>query len=100
MRVRDVIRVIEADGRYLVATEGSHRQYRHPKEVRPDHCGRPSGAVPAPGTISRVTEKEDWCCLDEIEYQYSLSYDLLCTQNRQVLSVLNRQFAEAVIGET
>lgn len=29
MKVRDVIRLIEKDGWYLVSTEGSHRQYKH-----------------------------------------------------------------------
>ena len=29
MKVRDVIKRIEADGWYLVATKGSHRQYEH-----------------------------------------------------------------------
>ncbi|PKL55263.1 MAG: hypothetical protein CVV35_10895, partial [Methanomicrobiales archaeon HGW-Methanomicrobiales-6] len=27
---RDCIKMIEADGWYLVATRGSHRQYKHP----------------------------------------------------------------------
>jgi len=30
MKIRDVIKLIEADGWYLVATKGSHRQYKHP----------------------------------------------------------------------
>jgi len=30
MRVRDVIKFIEADGWYLVRTRGSHRQFKHP----------------------------------------------------------------------
>ena len=30
MRVRDVIRLIEADGWYLTRTRGSHRQFKHP----------------------------------------------------------------------
>ena len=30
MKVRDIIRMIEEDGWYLVATRGSHRQYKHP----------------------------------------------------------------------
>jgi len=29
MKVRDVIKMIEADGWYLIATKGSHRQYKH-----------------------------------------------------------------------
>ncbi|MGA9009046.1 MAG: type II toxin-antitoxin system HicA family toxin [Xanthobacteraceae bacterium] len=30
MKVRDVIRLIERDGWFPVATRGSHRQYKHP----------------------------------------------------------------------
>jgi predicted RNA binding protein YcfA (HicA-like mRNA interferase family) len=30
MKVREVIRLIERDGWYLVRTTGSHRQYHHP----------------------------------------------------------------------
>jgi len=30
MKVRDVIKMIEEDGWYLVRTRGSHRQYKHP----------------------------------------------------------------------
>ena len=30
MKVRDVIKLVEEDGWYLVKTEGSHRQYKHP----------------------------------------------------------------------
>jgi len=30
MRVRDVIKLIEADGWYLVRTRGSHGQFKHP----------------------------------------------------------------------
>jgi len=33
MKVRDAIRMIEAGGWYLVATKGSHRQYKH--DVKP-----------------------------------------------------------------
>mgnify|MGYP001562821654 FL=1 len=29
MKVRDIIKVVEADGWYLVAQGGSHRQYKH-----------------------------------------------------------------------
>ena len=32
MKVRDLIKRLEADGWVLVATEGSHRQYKHPKK--------------------------------------------------------------------
>jgi len=30
MKVRDVIKAIEADGWYLVSLRGDHRQYKHP----------------------------------------------------------------------
>ena len=30
MKVREAIRELEADGWYLVATKGDHRQYKHP----------------------------------------------------------------------
>jgi predicted RNA binding protein YcfA (HicA-like mRNA interferase family) len=30
LKVREIIKVIEADGWYLVTTKGSHRQYKHP----------------------------------------------------------------------
>jgi predicted RNA binding protein YcfA (HicA-like mRNA interferase family) len=29
MKVRDIIKVIEEDGWYLINTRGSHRQYKH-----------------------------------------------------------------------
>jgi predicted RNA binding protein YcfA (HicA-like mRNA interferase family) len=29
MKVREIIKLLEADGWYLVATEGSHRQFKH-----------------------------------------------------------------------
>ena len=40
MKVRDVIKLVEADGWRHVATKGSHRQYKHP--VKP-------GRVTVPG---------------------------------------------------
>jgi predicted RNA binding protein YcfA (HicA-like mRNA interferase family) len=30
MKVRDVLRLIQRDGWFLVRTKGSHRQYHHP----------------------------------------------------------------------
>ena len=29
MKVREIIKILEVDGWYLVATEGSHRQFKH-----------------------------------------------------------------------
>jgi predicted RNA binding protein YcfA (HicA-like mRNA interferase family) len=30
MKVRDVLKLLNEDGWYLVSTEGSHHQYKHP----------------------------------------------------------------------
>jgi predicted RNA binding protein YcfA (HicA-like mRNA interferase family) len=57
MKVRDVIKFIEADGWYLVVTKGSHRQYKHPKKVgRVTIAGHPSDEM-APGTLSSVLKQ-------------------------------------------
>ena len=57
MKVRDVIKMIEADGWYLVATKGSHRQYKHPaKPGRVTIAGHPSHDL-APGTFNSVLKQ-------------------------------------------
>jgi predicted RNA binding protein YcfA (HicA-like mRNA interferase family) len=33
MKVRNVLKLLKADGWYLVATTGSHRQFKHPTKV-------------------------------------------------------------------
>ena len=43
MKVREVIAILEADGWSLVATKGSHRQYKHP--LKP-------GRVTIPGKLN------------------------------------------------
>jgi predicted RNA binding protein YcfA (HicA-like mRNA interferase family) len=54
VKVRDVIRLIEADGWNLVATRGSHRQYKHPtKAGRVTIAGKPSDDL-APGTLNSI----------------------------------------------
>lgn len=56
MKVRDVIKRIEADGWYLVRTEGSHRQFKHPtKKGRTTVAGKLSVDVPI-GTLKSI-----WC---------------------------------------
>ncbi len=43
MKIRDVIKMIESDGWYLVVTKGSHRQYKHPaKSGRVTIAGHPN----------------------------------------------------------
>ncbi len=47
MKIRDVIKLIEADGWYLVVTKGSHRQYKHPsKSGRVTIAGHPGDDLP------------------------------------------------------
>jgi len=57
MKVRDVIKLVEEDGWYLVKTEGSHRQYKHPnKPGRVTIAGHPSKEVP-PGTLLSIIKQ-------------------------------------------
>ena len=57
MKVREAIRLIEADGWYLVATRGSHRQYKHrEKPGRVTISGKPSDDV-APGTLNSILKQ-------------------------------------------
>jgi predicted RNA binding protein YcfA (HicA-like mRNA interferase family) len=45
-KVGEIIRMIEDDGWYLVATKGSHRQYKHPdKPGRVTVAGKPSDTL-------------------------------------------------------
>jgi predicted RNA binding protein YcfA (HicA-like mRNA interferase family) len=54
MKVREAIRLIEEDGWSLVATRGSHRQYKHPtKPGRVTIAGKPSDDL-APGTMNSI----------------------------------------------
>ena len=57
LTVREVIRLLEADGWYLVATRGSHRQYKHKiKAGRVTVAGKPSEEV-APGTLNSILKQ-------------------------------------------
>lgn len=51
MKVRDVIKLIEADGWYQIKIEGDHRQYKHStKKGRVTVAGHLRNEVP-PGTL-------------------------------------------------
>jgi predicted RNA binding protein YcfA (HicA-like mRNA interferase family) len=57
MKVREAIRLIEDDGWFLVATRGSHRQYKH--ATRPGRvtvAGKPSDDL-APGTLNSILKQ-------------------------------------------
>jgi len=54
MKVRDVIKLVEANGWRHVATKGSHRQYKHPiKPGRVTVPGHPGDDL-HPGTLKSV----------------------------------------------
>jgi predicted RNA binding protein YcfA (HicA-like mRNA interferase family) len=57
MKVKDIIRLLEGEGWFLIATRGSYRQYKHP--VRPGRvtvAGKPSDDL-APGTLNSILKQ-------------------------------------------
>lgn len=57
MKVRDVIKLIEADGWFLIVTKGSHRQYKHPTKLgRVTIAGHPGDDL-APGTLNSILKQ-------------------------------------------
>ena len=57
MKVREVIKMIEEDGWYLVTMKGSHRQYRHPtKPGRVTIAGHLRHDL-APGTLNSILKQ-------------------------------------------
>lgn len=57
IKVRDAIKLLEADGWVLVTTRGSHQQYKHPsKPGRVTIAGRPGHDL-APGTYNSILKQ-------------------------------------------
>lgn len=57
MKVRKIIKMLEEDGWYLVATRGSHRQYKHAgRPGRVTVPGKPNDDL-APGTLNSITKQ-------------------------------------------
>ncbi len=57
MKVQEAIKMIEADGWELVATRGSHRQFKHPvKPGRVTIAGKLSDDL-APGTAGSIMKQ-------------------------------------------
>jgi predicted RNA binding protein YcfA (HicA-like mRNA interferase family) len=57
MKVNEILVMLKADGWYLVATRGSHRQFRHPvKSGRVTVPGKQSDDL-APGTLNSVLKQ-------------------------------------------
>lgn len=64
MKIREVIKLIETDGWYQVACEGSHRQFKHPvKKGRVTIAGNLGDEIDK-GTLSSILKqaslKEKW----------------------------------------
>jgi predicted RNA binding protein YcfA (HicA-like mRNA interferase family) len=57
MKVSEILRFLVEDGWFLVATRGSHRQFKHPtKTGRVTVPGKPSDEL-APGTLSSIKKQ-------------------------------------------
>ena len=57
MKIRDVIKLIEADGWQRVVTKGSHRQYKHPEKKGRITIAGHAGDELAPGTLGSVLKQ-------------------------------------------
>jgi predicted RNA binding protein YcfA (HicA-like mRNA interferase family) len=57
MKVSDLLRLLHEDGWFLVATRGSHRQFKHPtKPGRVTVPGKTSNDL-APGTLNSILKQ-------------------------------------------
>lgn len=57
MKIRDVIRMVEQEGWYIVVTKGSHRQYKHPDKPGPvTIAGHPSDDI-SPGSLMSIKKQ-------------------------------------------
>jgi len=57
MKIREVIKMLQADGWYLVATRGSHRQYKHPSKPGRVTIAGNTGDDLAPGTLNSILKQ-------------------------------------------
>jgi predicted RNA binding protein YcfA (HicA-like mRNA interferase family) len=57
MKVREVVKLLDADGWYLVVARGNHRQFKHPnKSGRVTVAGKLSDDVPL-GTLNSILKQ-------------------------------------------
>lgn len=57
MKVSEVLELLKKDGWYLVATKGSHRQFKHPKKTgRVTVAGKPNDDL-SPGTLNSIMKQ-------------------------------------------
>ncbi|MBM4288244.1 MAG: type II toxin-antitoxin system HicA family toxin [Deltaproteobacteria bacterium] len=57
MKVREVIKLLEKDGWFMISQEGSHRQYKHPmKPGKVTIAGNPHHDL-GPGTLHSILKQ-------------------------------------------
>lgn len=57
MKIRDIIKIIERDGWYVVQSKGSHVQYKHAvKKGRVTIAGHPNDDL-GPGTLNSILKQ-------------------------------------------
>ncbi|AXR60289.1 type II toxin-antitoxin system HicA family toxin [Leptospira mayottensis] len=57
MKVKEIIKILEDDGWYLVDQRGSHKQFKHAlKSGRVTVAGKPSLDIP-PGTLNSILKQ-------------------------------------------
>ncbi|MGH2373933.1 MAG: type II toxin-antitoxin system HicA family toxin [bacterium] len=57
MKVRDLIRLLEDDGWYLVRTRGSHRQFKHRTNAGTVTVAGKTGVDIPPGTLNAILKQ-------------------------------------------
>jgi predicted RNA binding protein YcfA (HicA-like mRNA interferase family) len=57
MKIRDILKLLEEDGWFLVRTRGSHRQYRHSSKPGLVTIAGHPGHDLAPGTLNSVLKQ-------------------------------------------
>ncbi len=59
MKISDILTILRTDGWFIVATRGSHRQFKHPvKSGRVTVAGKPSDDL-APGTLNSILKQAE-----------------------------------------
>jgi predicted RNA binding protein YcfA (HicA-like mRNA interferase family) len=54
MKVRDLVKQLEAEGWYLARTRGSHHQFKHPSRPGTVTVAGKSGVDVPPGTLNAI----------------------------------------------
>ena len=107
MKVAEVLRLLQDDGRRLVATRGSHRQFKHvSKPGRVTVPGKPSDDL-APGTLNSILKQACLKCgcmryaivIERAEGNYSAYVPDLpgCVATGATVSEVESEIREAIL---